>query len=358
MTGDTEKGFSIIVCTHNGAQRLEPTLKHIAALHIPDSFCMELIVVDNASTDNTGQFSKEVWNATGAPFPLVIIDEKRPGKGYAAEVGYDAAKYSYILTVDDDNWLDKNYLTLALALFENDPSIGILQGNSTGVFEEEPPVWVDELKEFFIIGGPKKEEGYFPEFDFYVWGAGMVIKKEDWNHIRSIGFSALTSKLPGKAAGEDNEVAIALMLLGRKIYYSKKLKFQHFMPAGRVNWEKLKQNFDTFAYVNHYFFLYTLVVDAYKKSYIITKSLIRRKFINFVFHRFKQNTLKQHLAFWFKPNRQYYQLIIGLNYSHIKWFYRLSKNASADIDFIQSWMLPLLRKNPKSLNWVYKLTEG
>src|SRR6187402_822059 len=105
MNNELPLGFSIIVCTYNGASRLEQTIKHLAGLTIPPGHKTELILVDNASTDNT-----------------VAITQKRQGKGFAIETGYDAASYSYILTVDDDNWLDADYLTIATRLFQQHPA--------------------------------------------------------------------------------------------------------------------------------------------------------------------------------------------------------------------------------------------
>jgi glycosyltransferase involved in cell wall biosynthesis len=344
-------GFSIILCTHNGEARLKPTLSHLAALEVPVGCAVELVVVNNASTDNTELVLKNVWQQNSNPFPLAILNEPRPGKGFATETGYDAARFSYILTVDDDNWLDPGYLTNALRLFESDPDVGILQGKSEGVFEIAPPAWMDGLKEFFIVGGPLKEAGYFPENNFYVWGAGMIIKNADWRYLRTLGFSALTSKLPGKAAGEDNELAIALMLLGRKAYYSEELTYKHYMPASRLTWEKLRQNFETHGYVNHYFFLYTLVVDAYKEGYTITTAKVRKKFISVALNHLRRNTFKQHLAYWMVPRQESYQLLIHLYYHQFLWFFRLRKQALRDIQFIQSWIMPLLVKRSKKMAW-------
>jgi glycosyltransferase involved in cell wall biosynthesis len=351
MTVTTPAGFSIIICTHNGKGRLEPTLAHIARLVIPADYSVELIVVDNASTDSTSGFVKATWERLGSPFSLRLLQESRPGKGHAVETGYDAARYSLIVTVDDDNWLDKGYLVHAKELFELNAAIGILQGHSTGVFETEPPSWLAGFKELFIIGSPVKEPGYFPETNFFVWGAGMVIKNSDWRYVRSLGFSALTSKMPGKAAGEDNELAIVLMLLGRRAYYSDGLKYKHFMPSGRVTWQKLWQNFETHGYVHHYFFLYTLVIDAYKQGYTITPAMIRKRFASFALGFFKKSTFKQHLAYWILPRQEYYQLQLHLYYSQVKWFLRLRKNALKDIHFIQSWMLPLLEKRSGDAPW-------
>ena len=56
--------------------------------------------------------------------------------------------------------------------------------------EEAPPVWFGQVQWYFIIGGPKPRVGYFASDDFFVWGAGMVIRRANWLRLRELGFSA------------------------------------------------------------------------------------------------------------------------------------------------------------------------
>jgi len=347
---DIPTGFSIVLCTYNGKSRLQATMAHLAALQIPTHHAIELLIVDNASTDGTAPFAKSVWNELNAPFTLRLLTENRSGKGYAIETGYDAAFYSYILTVDDDNWLCSDYLERATEILNLDAEIGILQGLSEGAFESPVPDWAEKMKQCFVIGSPVQMPGYFPEKNFYVWGAGMVIKKNGWADLRKRGFAFLTSKIPGKAAGEDNETALGFLLLGKKIYYSDKLKYKHYMPKDRINWDKLKLTFEMWGYMNHFFFLYALVLDSYEKKYTITDNMIKKKFFNHMVIKSKSFTLKQHLAYWLKPQHDLYQLRLDYYYSLGKWFLKLNKTALRDISFLQSWMFPLLKEN-RSFEW-------
>jgi len=356
MGVELTNGFSIVLCTYNGVGRLAKTLTYLAALDCPIGYGLELILVDNASIDNTTAFAKEVWQELESPYSLVSLHEPRAGKGYAVETGYDAAHYSYIMTVDDDNWLAADYLVQATVIFNQYPNVGILQGRSIGAFEVEPPNSIKKWEEYFIIGGPVKNVGYFPEESFFVWGAGMIIKKVKWDYIRKLGFAFLTSKIPGKAAGEDNETALALILLGEKIYYSDKLIYQHFMPKERVTWAKLRQNFETFGYVSHYLFLYNLVVDAYINDYKITKLVIWRKFLK-KYPQLKGFTLKQHIFYWIRPLDEMYQLELARRHHHVMWFIKLLDKVEYEIKFIQSWMLPLLQQQDRVSVWQKKWSE-
>jgi glycosyltransferase involved in cell wall biosynthesis len=347
MSQKEPAGFSIVVCTYNGKTKLLPTLKHLAALFIPEAYAAELLVIDNASTDGTPKFVEELWQELKQPYPLRVIQEKRPGKGYAVETGYDAATYSYIVTVDDDNWLDSQYLQNALALFQKDPTIGILQGISEGVFETDPPEWISGFKHLFIIGAPIGKVGYFPQGNHYVWGAGLILLKSDWSYLRELGFEFLTSKVPGKAAGEDTELGLALSLLGRKIYYSDTLRYQHYMPTARMQWKTLKKNFEVFGYVGYYMYLYSVAKESSEAKQPISNYVLKIKFLKRWALLFENMTAKHFAYYLFVHKKEYYQLLITDYASRLKWFVKLSDTGLSDIDRLQKWMIPLLEKSSR-----------
>lgn len=346
-------GFSVVLCTFNGIARLRETLSHIASLLVPDGFLIELVFVDNASTDGTANFTHKIWAQLGNPFPLRVLEEKRPGKGYAVETGYDAAAHSHILTVDDDNWLDPHYLVKAVELFAAHPDVSILQGISEAVFETAAPAWLSDprIAKQLVIGGPFPASGYFPPNYFYVWGAGLIIQAQDWRALRQGGLSFLTSKLPGKAAGEDSELGLGLTLLGRKAYYSTDLKFKHFMPTGRLTWDKLKQNFEVLGYVSYYMSLYAIVVDGHQKGQTINALLAKKQLAATWLTHARVLTLKQHVAYWTMPQEEYYQLMLAEYYSRLKWIRKLSGHIMQDVRSIQAWLGPLLDRNGGNFNW-------
>ena len=162
MNNVIQTGISIIVCTYNGADRLPKTLAHIARQNVPENLSIELIIVNNNSTDDTVLVANKVWVAQDAPFALIMLDEPRPGKGYAIETGYDAARYSYIITVDDDNWLEENYVRRAYALIHQNPDIGLANGKGIAVFEKEQPDWFAAYAKSYALGCPLPETGYYP----------------------------------------------------------------------------------------------------------------------------------------------------------------------------------------------------
>ena len=68
-----ELGISIVICTHNGKNRLELVLEHISRLHIPDNILWEVVVVDNASTDNTSNWINNLNSTHNFHFDILVI---------------------------------------------------------------------------------------------------------------------------------------------------------------------------------------------------------------------------------------------------------------------------------------------
>src|SRR5690348_8092021 len=75
---EQQLGISVVICTYNGAERLPQTLAHLAAQEDTGTIAWEVLVVDNASTDDTAEVARRCWPAD-APAPLRVVGEPRMG---------------------------------------------------------------------------------------------------------------------------------------------------------------------------------------------------------------------------------------------------------------------------------------
>src|SRR5687768_534263 len=118
------EGVSVVICTHNGAARLPAVLSHLAAQQAEVPW--EVVVVDNASTDDTAQVATRHWQAQAAP--LRVVSEPQLGLSNARRRGLDAAAYPIVAFVDDDNWLAPDWVATAARLMAQLPDVGALGG--------------------------------------------------------------------------------------------------------------------------------------------------------------------------------------------------------------------------------------
>ncbi|MBX0332350.1 glycosyltransferase family 2 protein [Pontibacter sp. HSC-14F20] len=229
-------GITIVICTYNGAKLLPETIRHIASQRISSYIKWEVLVVDNASTDNTSEVVLEEWEKQGQPTQLHLFHQPRQGLTYARELALSHSKYEFVLFCDDDNWLCPDYLNLAYQLMLSHPEIGVLGGNGELVFESPPPKWA--IGHGFFANGPQaKTPG--PVSRQFVYGAGCVIRKSAYETLLHAGFRPLlTDRVAGTlTAGGDYELCYAIAMAGYSIWYEDKLKFKHFMPTTRLNWD-------------------------------------------------------------------------------------------------------------------------
>ncbi len=238
------KGMSVIICCYNSAKRIEPTLAHLATQEI-SNFPLEIILVDNASTDGTSTKASAYWKSLpkASGMSLKVIHEPKPGLSEARRAGLDAAQYAYVLFCDDDNHLYNDYCQRAFLHMESQPETGVLGGQGFGKYAASPPAWFLQQGQYFAIGKQAKHSGELTHTKGYVWGAGMVVRKAAWGALLKQDFESLLSDRKGNSltSGGDVEFCKAIRLLGYKIYYDEYLKYDHEIPTQRMDWKKLRK---------------------------------------------------------------------------------------------------------------------
>jgi glycosyltransferase involved in cell wall biosynthesis len=110
---DSSPRVSVIVCTRNRAAELTRTLEALSGIDVPPDGA-ELLVVDNASTDDTPQV---VRRAELKNMEVRYVCEPAPGLSNARNAGLRNARGEFLLFTDDDvrpakDWVSR--LTLPL----------------------------------------------------------------------------------------------------------------------------------------------------------------------------------------------------------------------------------------------------
>lgn len=230
-------GVSIVICTYNGSLKLPETLRHLALQEIPADMPWELIIINNASTDDTCSVAETEWSKHGNTGSFRVITESNLGLTHARERGFNEARYDYVLLCDDDNWLDKDFIATARDIMMQNPRIAVLGGLGEPVFESEPPEWILQNPRIIAVGPQAPRSGKVATNK--VSGAGCTVRKSAYNKLKEAGFKGLLSDRKGSelSSGGDHELCYALAVIGYDIWYSDKLKFKHFITKERLTWE-------------------------------------------------------------------------------------------------------------------------
>ncbi|MBL8168266.1 MAG: glycosyltransferase family 2 protein [Acidobacteria bacterium] len=118
---------SIIIPAFNEAQAVGPVVKEIRALLAEHGFDVEILVIDDGSTDGTGQAAQ----AVGA---RVLQHRRNRGYGASLKTGITAARYDTIAIIDADGTYPARYLPAMLAELEQaDMVVGARIGNDVHI---------------------------------------------------------------------------------------------------------------------------------------------------------------------------------------------------------------------------------
>lgn len=233
-------GITILISTHNGKQNLDNTLTGLSILVCETIPYLELILVDNASTDDTANFVQEKWNDLDSPFQLTIIKEPNPGKINAQNTGLKSAKTEYVLICDDDNELMPDYLENGFKLLKSNSKIGALGGRGVVKSTVDIPEWFESMAYMYACAPQANKTGDVRPERNVIYGAGMFINMNAYQKAMNAGFNVLLPSRIGKSVvtgAEDGELCWWLRFCGYEIWYAENLIFNHHIQPSRLTEE-------------------------------------------------------------------------------------------------------------------------
>jgi glycosyltransferase involved in cell wall biosynthesis len=239
MHGAPNSGVSVVICCHNSETLLPTTITHLKNQRVEGDLKWEVLVIDNASTDNTALVARQCWGDHG-PTPLRVVQETRLGLAYARERAFDEARYDILSFIDDDNWVTPHWVTTAWQCMSEDLQLGAVGSANTAVADVALPDWFVRYSNYYAVWDFPPDATIATSF---LAGAGMTIRKSVWHWLKNHGFhSQLTGRLGTKlSSSEDVELGCAILLAGWKIRVEPRLELRHHMIPHRLRWDYLRR---------------------------------------------------------------------------------------------------------------------
>lgn len=169
--------ISIIIVNYNGKKWLKGCLDSLFTQTYKN---FEIIFVDNASRDDSVKFIKEFYGEV-----KVILSRENLGFAGGNNLGIKYAKGKYILLLNNDTWVEKNYLEKYINAFQEIPSAASIQSkmilmNISDKLDSCGSYWSDSS--FLYHYGYKQDknlEKYNIIMPFFSnKGASMMIRKD------------------------------------------------------------------------------------------------------------------------------------------------------------------------------------
>ncbi len=106
--------MSVVICSYNGERTIRDTLDGVARLEYPE---VEVIVVDDGSTDATAQIAAE--------YAFRVVSTPNRGLSAARNLGLEMATGEIVAYIDDDAWPDPQWLSFLAATFMSSDHVGV-----------------------------------------------------------------------------------------------------------------------------------------------------------------------------------------------------------------------------------------
>ena len=235
----TIRAVSILICTYNRMHLLRETLAALQALEIPAQCDLEIVVIDNNSTDGTPAVIAEA--AACSSIPIRSAREPRQGKSFALNLGLSLARGDVIALTDDDVWVSPDWIARIVANFR-ERDVAFVFGKVLPRWSRLPPPEI-LTQPAQAIWGPLAIVDYGDEPADYTpqsagqrlpIGANLAIARDAL--VRVGGWRTDLGKVNNTLiSGEDHEIFSRLRRHGLYAgYYDPTVTVRHFVPAARL----------------------------------------------------------------------------------------------------------------------------
>lgn len=166
--------LTVILATRNGALTLPTVLQSYLGIQEPEGG-WKLIVVDNASTDQTLDIVCSYQNR----LPLSILREGKPGKNAALNAALTHIEGDLVVLTDDDAVPRADWLVAMRTAADAHPAYSIFGGGVTPRWEISPPGWILNsvpLGPVFTVTPSSLGEG--PIDPGQIYGPNMAVRAE------------------------------------------------------------------------------------------------------------------------------------------------------------------------------------
>lgn len=232
-TTEPNPEVSIVVCTYNRAALLKKTLSSF--VDVETGFPVELIIVDNNSTDGTSDIVHSCIPGLSDKYSVSYVFEPVQGIAAARNSGVAASTGDIVAFIDDDAIPCREWLVSIRDFFKNDSAADALGGPIEPVFETPKPEWLDaDLESYYSILDLGTQIRPFPNKGF-PFGASMALRRSAFTdksfpeHLGRKGNILLSH--------EETAVFKGLLAKGRQIFYHPGMHVRHFIPKERLTEE-------------------------------------------------------------------------------------------------------------------------
>jgi len=223
--------LEVVICTYNNAAMLDGVLSTLACQRQVERARWTCLVVDNNCTDDTANvIARHVLS--GAIPDLRSVREPKQGLTSARLRGVRSTTAQWIAFVDDDCFLQSDWIAQAIAFAESHSWVGAFGGGVVLDWEAEPPRYVRAYGYCFA----EQNHGNFQQQVTFLAGAGLVVNRLALSACGWVDAPILADRVGEKlVSGGDVEIVLRIAGIGRELWYVPQCVLNHRIPARRFS---------------------------------------------------------------------------------------------------------------------------
>lgn len=229
---------SIVICTRDRAAIFNETCASLFRIEA-QGIAWEVVVVDNASSDDTAEVALDLQMRLSQP--VVIVNEPTVGLSAARNAGIESASGRFIAFLDDDAFPQANWLTASTRALEDSGAYAV-GGPVEPRYCSDLPAWFsDRFLPYLTVWdlGDKPVELIYNE---YPRGANMAFRREAFER-----FGLFSTDLGRKARSllscEEIELCLRIERADESILYCPDARVAHRVDGERITPEWLIRRF-------------------------------------------------------------------------------------------------------------------
>ncbi len=236
-----DAALTILICTHNRAALLERTLSSLNLAHRP-AMPVKILVAANACTDDTTVRMRvyQTQQTSNSCLPLRLIQVPKPGKSHALNCAISEIDTELVAFVDDDQWVDDNYLVAIEEAAQTWPDAGLYCGRILPDWDGTEPAWVhdDGPYRIYPLPVPRYDQGDLPKTitatEGPIPGGGNLVARHYVFELTGQFSTSLGPHGHDLGGGEDTEYVLRALSRGIRCQYTPDIMQRHYVDTDRL----------------------------------------------------------------------------------------------------------------------------
>jgi glycosyltransferase involved in cell wall biosynthesis len=225
---------SVVISTYNRGALLHDAIASVLRQRLSRPIAMELVVVDNNSTDETRSVVKRLADADAR---VRYVFEGQQGSSYGRNTGIREARGRLIAFTDDDVRAEPDWIEAILRAFDEHPNAAVVGGRVLPLWPSPPPAWLtrEHWMPLALVDYGDAPVVISPENSLCLVGANMAFRRDVFELVGAFRPQFQLGQHGIIGSVEDHELQLRVLRGGRALVYDPRIVVHAEVQPNRLD---------------------------------------------------------------------------------------------------------------------------